>query len=112
MDGSPPGSSARGALQARTRVGCRFLLQGVFLTQGSKLVVLRSSALAGRFCTTSITWETLQGRWKERKEGTKLRMHSYTYVWYYESNLDHWQKTSAPAAAKSLQSCLRFCVTP
>ena len=32
-------------------------------------------------------------------------MHSYTYAWCYESNLDRWQKTSATATAKSLQLC-------
>ena len=35
MDCSPPGSSSRGILQASTGVGCHFLLQGIFLTQGS-----------------------------------------------------------------------------
>ena len=56
---SPPGSSVHGILffffcpwdspGKNTEVGCYALLQGIFLTQGSKLVVLRSSALAGRF---------------------------------------------------------------
>ena len=33
---SPPGSSVPGILQARIlEVGCHFLLQGIFLTQGS-----------------------------------------------------------------------------
>ena len=35
MDCSPPGSSVHGILQASTGVGCHFLLQGIFLTQGS-----------------------------------------------------------------------------
>ena len=37
MNGSPPGSSEHGILQARknTGVGCHALLQGIFLTQGS-----------------------------------------------------------------------------
>ena len=36
MDCSPPGSLVHGIFQARiTGVGCHFLLQGVFLTQGS-----------------------------------------------------------------------------
>ena len=35
MDPSPPGSSIHGTSQARiTGVGCRFLLQGIFSTQG------------------------------------------------------------------------------
>ena len=36
VDCSPPGSSVHGIFQARnTAVGCHFLLQGIFLTQGS-----------------------------------------------------------------------------
>ena len=34
MDCSPLGSPVHGILQARTGVGCHFLLQGIFLTQG------------------------------------------------------------------------------
>ena len=35
MDCNPPGSSVHGISQARiTGVGCNFLLQGIFLTQG------------------------------------------------------------------------------
>ena len=40
-----------------TGVGCHALLQGIFLTQGSNLHLLTSPALAGRFFTTSATWE-------------------------------------------------------
>ena len=44
MDGSSPGSSIHGILQARilenTGVGCHFLLQGIIPTQGSNLCVL------------------------------------------------------------------------
>ena len=36
-----------------TRIGCHFLLQGIFLTQECN----RISTLAGGFFTTSITWE-------------------------------------------------------
>ena len=36
-----------------TGIGCHFLLQGIFLTQECN----RISSLAGRFFTTSITWE-------------------------------------------------------
>ena len=36
MDCSPPGSSVPGIFQGKnTGVGCHFLLQGIFLTQGS-----------------------------------------------------------------------------
>ena len=37
MDCSLPGSSVRGILEATVGVGCYFLLQGIFLTQGSNL---------------------------------------------------------------------------
>ena len=37
MDCSLPGSSVRGILKATVGVGCYFLLQGIFLTQGSNL---------------------------------------------------------------------------
>ena len=40
MDNSPPGSSVHGISQEKTGVGCRFLLQGIFLTQGSNLCLL------------------------------------------------------------------------
>ena len=42
MDWDPPGSSVHGVFQARnTGVGCHFLLQGIFLTQGLNLHLLR-----------------------------------------------------------------------
>ena len=50
MDSSPPGSSVHGILQA-TGVGCHFLLQGIFLTQGLESLSLMSPALAGFFTT-------------------------------------------------------------
>ena len=39
-------------------MGCHALLQGIFLTQGSKLCLL-SVAMAGGFFTISTTWEVL-----------------------------------------------------
>ena len=49
-----------------TGVGCHFLLQGLFPTQGSNPNLL-SPALAGRFFTTCATWEVLG-------TGTKCRV--------------------------------------
>ena len=40
-------------------VGCHCLFQGIFPTQGWNPGLLRLRALAGRFFTTSITWEAL-----------------------------------------------------
>ena len=57
MDCSLPDSSVHGDSPGKnTRVGCHALLQGIFLTQGSNMCLM-SSALAGRFFTTSATWE-------------------------------------------------------
>ena len=38
-------------------VGCHYLLQGIFETQGSNPHLFESSELVGRFFTTSVTWE-------------------------------------------------------
>jgi len=55
MDCNPPGSSVHGILQARILgVSCHALLQGIFLTQGSKPSLI-SPVLAGMFFTTSTT---------------------------------------------------------
>ena len=40
-DCSPPGSSVHGIFQAKMEVGCHFLLQGIFLTQGLNQCLLR-----------------------------------------------------------------------
>ena len=57
MDYSLPGSSVHGDSPVKnTEVGGHALLQGIFLTQGSKPYLL-SPALAGGFLTTSATWE-------------------------------------------------------
>ena len=42
-----------------TGVGCDALLQEIFLTQGSNPCLTVSPVLAGRFFTTSATWEAL-----------------------------------------------------
>ena len=61
MDYSLPDSSVHGAYPGKnTGVGCHALLQGIFLTQGSNSSFLLSPASAGRFFTTSATWETLK----------------------------------------------------
>ena len=60
MDYSPPGSSVHGIFQARILEWVAiFLLQGIFLTQGSNTRLPVSPALAGGFFTTSATWEAL-----------------------------------------------------
>ena len=50
------GSSVHGILQARILVGCHFLLQGIFPTQGSNQCLLRVSCI-GRWVLYH--WEAL-----------------------------------------------------
>ena len=52
MDCSPPGFSVHGILQARTLgVGCHFLLQGIFPTQGSNLHLLHCTRILYHWAT-------------------------------------------------------------
>ena len=62
MDCSPPGSSVHGGSPGKnTGVGCHFLLQGIFLTQGSNPHLCLLCLLHGQvdFFTISATWEAL-----------------------------------------------------
>ena len=45
-----------------TGVGFHALLQGIFLTQGSKPMSLKSPALVGRFFAASATWEAQRNK--------------------------------------------------
>ena len=56
MDQSPSGSSVHGILQARILEWVAMPSIGIFPMQGSNRSLL-SPALAGRFFTTSATWE-------------------------------------------------------
>ena len=59
MDCSLPGSSVHGDSPSQnTGVGCRFLLQGIFLPQGSSLSLV-PPALAGRFFTAALPGKLL-----------------------------------------------------
>ena len=58
MDCSPPGSSAHGILQARILEWVAILPPGELPNPGIRTWSLKSPALAGRFFTTSATWET------------------------------------------------------
>ena len=51
------GSSPWEFLGKNTGVGCHFLFQGIFLTQGSNPCILHLPALVGGFFITSTTWE-------------------------------------------------------
>ena len=65
MDCSPPGSYVQGIDSPGNDagVGCHALFQGIFPTQGYQTQVSMSPALAGRFFTTSTTWEGLISRY-------------------------------------------------
>ena len=57
MDGSPPGNSVPGILQERYWSGLPCPPPGDLPNPGTDTASLTSSALAGRFLTTSATWE-------------------------------------------------------
>ena len=57
MDCSPPGSSARGILQARTLKWVAISSSRTSSDSGIQPMSLMSPALAGRFFTTSASWE-------------------------------------------------------
>ena len=80
MNCSPPGSSVHGDSPGKnTGVGCRFLLQGSFPTQGSNpYVSLMSPALASRFFTTSATWEITHKRFHIKRTKGKQRFYDHT----------------------------------
>jgi len=62
LDCSLPDSSVHGILQARI-LGCHFLLQGIFLTQGSNPGLLH--------CSQTLHWLSYQGNqqdWKYKRE--------------------------------------------
>ena len=60
MDCSLPGSCPWDSPGKNAGVYCHALVQGIFLTQGSNPGLSLSPALAGRFFTTSATWEALE----------------------------------------------------
>ena len=59
MDCSPPGSSVHGILRARIWNGVSFPPPGDLPNPGTELMSLMSPALAGRFFTTSTTFNGL-----------------------------------------------------
>ena len=76
-----PGSSVLGILQVRTlEWACHALLQGALLTQGLN-PALMSPAVAGRFFTTSATWEAQSGTYMMTKgQSTKKTKQSQMYA--------------------------------
>ena len=76
MDHSLPGSPVEEILQERILEYRHALFQGIFVTQGFNLCLM-SPALAGRFFTTSATWEApyaLRNSQKDLLSNGKCRM--------------------------------------
>ena len=63
MDCSLPGFSVHGIFQAILERVAIFLLPGNLPNPGIEPVPLASPALAGRFFTTSATWESINTEW-------------------------------------------------
>ena len=79
MDCSAPGSSVHGFLQARiTGVGCRFLFQGIFPTQGLNLYLL-----------SLLHWQVSSLPLVPPGEPTHRIAHRYDCIWHthFESGL-------------------------
>ena len=71
-----PGSFAHGILQARILEWvCHAFLQGIILTQGSKVCLSMSPALGGRFFTTSATWKVwMKVNFSKKKKKKKVNI--------------------------------------
>ena len=99
MDCSPPGSSVHGILQARTGVGCHFLLQGIFPTQELNPGLLH--------CRQILYQLSYQG-----SPNVRVKIGNLIYL----TNGEKTQElkvleyaAAVAAAAKSLQSCPTLC---
>ena len=77
MDCSPPGSSVHRILQARIlQWFAHFLLQGIFLTQGSNPISPVSPALASRFFTSWAKWKPQNNIYVNQKATQILHEHT------------------------------------
>ena len=72
MDCSPPGSAVHGILQARIRVGCHFLLQGIFPTQGSNPGLLHRRQILYHLSHQGSTW-TSYTHWQAFSKASRHR---------------------------------------
>ena len=79
MDSRLLGSSVYGIVQARiTRVGCHFLLQGIFLTQRLNPHLLHWQ-VGCFFLTISATWEAQKGILRDNKT-TRWKIRSWNHA--------------------------------
>ena len=74
---SPPGSSVHGILQARRRVGCHFLLQGIFPTQGSNQDLLHCRQIL--FFSHMISLHVELRKTKDKKKKKNKRQTAQRY---------------------------------
>ena len=86
-----------------TGVGCHFLLQGIFLTQGSNLVSLMAPALAGGFFTTESPGTLNVKVWNAHKNSTQAK----PFCLYTKPCTWHGQSTRCDL--KSFQGHLCLC---
>ena len=86
MDCSLPGYSVHGDSPSKnTGVGCHFLLQGIFPTQGSNPFPLCLPALAGGFFTTGTTWEAHMYVYKDCKIHIHIAFYIHMYLYTYKN---------------------------
>ena len=72
MNCSPPGSSVQGIVQQECWSGCHFLLQGIFLTQGLNLCLLRVLHWQADSLPPRATWEALNYKWVQSQKCARI----------------------------------------
>ena len=111
MDCSTPLSSVHGILQARKLEWVAMPSAGDLPNPGIKPVSLTSPALAGRFFTSSVTWERAQ---EKKKKYTHTHTHTHTHTRIYKTNKFaiylNWHNNVSQLcmSAKSFQSSTRL----
>ena len=99
MDCSLPGSYGHGIFQARiTEAGCHFLLQGIFLTQGSKPCLL---------CLLHLQVGSLP----LKNQGLFRLLSSVPTPWSYSMNI-YYLKWAELQTFPRLLFCTAFCISP
>ena len=79
------------------KVGCHFLLQGIFPTQGLNPCLFTSFGLAGEFFTSSVTWEAHHAS-------------CFFFFGYFSQSLSHVQLFATPWTA-ACQASLSFTIS-
>ena len=112
MDCSPHHTPlSMGSPGKNTGVGCYFLLQGIFLTQGLNQCLLQASCIGGRFFTTSQQMAVSKGRGENNCALEPRNMECFcctvksgaSCLFDNFSSLDHVFKQVSPFGAVFLQ---------